>query len=228
MFALYVFSLILGGGFLALSLMGGLFGAHGDLGGDAGGLHGDFGGGVDAHVDSGAFGGHFHADAGGLHGHGVGGHDHDAGSYGSVVAKIFSVRTVTYSLFGFGAVGTLLTWTWAGSSPVVTGALAGVTGLLSGSLINLAFAWVRRSESGQLAGEDEWAGHTGRVKLPIAASGGLVVVEKAGRTVELRALPHASALERGDPSKWKNVVVVEMEHGVARVAPLEDEQLLKP
>ena len=72
------------------------------------------------------------------------------------------------------------------------------------------------------------AGHTGRVKLPIAGSGGLVVVEKAGRTVELRALPHASALERGDPSRWKNVVVVEMEHGVARVEPLDDEQLLKP
>jgi hypothetical protein len=35
-------------------------------------------------------------------------------------------------------------------------------------------------------------------------------------------------LDRGDPSKWKSVVVVEMEHGVARVAPLDDEQLLKP
>jgi hypothetical protein len=225
MFALYVFSLILGGGFLALSLMGGLFGAHGDLGGDAGGLHGDLGG---AHVDAGALGGHLHADAGALHGHAVGGHGHEAGSYGSVVAKIFSVRTVTYSLFGFGAVGTLLTWLWAGRSPVVIGMLAIATGLVSGSLINLAFGWVRRSESGGLGAEEEWAGHTGRVKLPIAGSGGLVVVEKAGRTVELRALPHASALERGDPASWKNVVVVEMEHGVARVAPLDDEQLLKP
>jgi hypothetical protein len=217
MFALYVFSLVLGGGFLALSLMGGLFGAHGDLGGDVGGLHADLGG----HVDAGALGGHLHGDA-------AGGHDHDAGSHGGVAAKIFSVRTIAYSLFGFGAVGTLLTLLWAGNSSVITGLLAGGTGLLSGSLINLAFAWVRHSESGALETEEEWPGHTGRVKLPIAGSGGLVVVEKAGRTVELRALPHSSTLGRGDPSKWKDVVVVEMEHGVARVAPLDDEQILEP
>ncbi len=217
MFALYVFSLVLGGGFLALSLMGGLFGAHGDLGGDAGGLHGDLGG----HTDVSGFGGHLHGDA-------AGGHDHDAGSHGGVAAKIFSVRTIAYSLFGFGAVGTSLTLLWAGGSPLGTGALAVGTGLLSGSLINLAFAWVRRSEAGELGGEDEWDGHTGRVILPIAGSGGLVRVERAGREVELRALPHPSALGRGDPSRWKSVVVVEMEHGVARVAPLDDEQLLKP
>ena len=99
---------------------------------------------------------------------------------------------------------------------------------MSGSLINLAFAWVRRSEAGELGDDDEWDGHAGRVILPIAGSGGLVRVERAGREVELRALPHASALGRGDPSKWRSVVVVEMEHGVARVAPLDDEQLLKP
>jgi hypothetical protein len=219
MFALYVFSLVLGGGFLALSLMGGLFGAHGDLGGDAGGLHGDLGG----HVDAGALGGHLHVHAGAS-----GGHGHDAGSHGGVAAKIFSVRTIAYSLFGFGAVGTSLTLLWAGGTPLVAGALAVGTGLLSGSLINLAFAWVRRSEAGELEAEEEWEGHTGRVTLPIAGSGGLVVVEKAGRSMALRALPHASALDRGDPSKWKSVVVVEMEHGVARVAPLDDEQLLKP
>jgi len=209
MFALYVFSLVLGGGFLALSLLGSLFGAHGDVGGDAGGL--------DAH-----------ADAGALHGHAIGGHAHDVAAHDGVAAKILSVRTIAYTLFGFGAVGTLLTWLWAGSAPAVIGALAAVTGLLSGSLVNVVFGWVRRSESGEIDGEDEWAGHTGHVKLPIAGSGGLVVVEKAGRTVELRALPHASALGRGDPLTWKAVVVVEMEHGVARVAPLDDEQLLKP
>ena len=50
---IYVFSLILGGGFLAMSVLGDLFGTHGDL--DSGGDLGDFdghleldGGGLDA------------------------------------------------------------------------------------------------------------------------------------------------------------------------------------
>jgi len=190
---------------------GGLGSVHGDLGG----MHA----GLDAHA--GALGGHLHGGAAGGHGHDTAGHD-------TVAAKIFSIRTIAYALFGFGAVGTLLTWLWSGGSPMVTGLLAGGTGVLSGSLINLAFGWVRRSEAGELGGDEEWEGHTGRVTLPIAGSGGLVVVEKAGRSMALRALPHASALERGDPSKWKRVVVVEMEHGVARVAPVDDEPLLKP
>lgn len=218
MFALYVFSLVLGGGFLALSLLGGIFGAHGDVGADAGDLHAPS---LGVHGDADGLHGHLHGDAGVAHGHAAPTHD-------SVAAKVFSVRTIAYALFGFGAVGTTLSWLWAGRSPLLTGGLAAATGIFSGWLINMAFAWVRRSESGALETEEEWAGHTGHVKLPIAGQGGLVVVERAGRNVELRALPHASALGRGDPSRWKSVVVVEMEHGIARVAPVDDEQLLKP
>jgi hypothetical protein len=53
-----------------------------------------------------------------------------------------------------------------------------------------------------------------------------VAVERGGRRVTLRALPHASA--QGDPSTWKDVLVVEMEKGVARVAPVEEGMLLEP
>lgn len=197
MTTIYVFCLVLGGGFLGLSLLGDVFGgdADVDLGGDAPDLHG--------------------------------GHDVDA-HHGGVAAKIFSIRTAIYALFGFGAVGTLLTWMWNGASPVLTAGLSAGTGVLSGWLIGVAFSWVKRSESGTLEGEASFEGHTGRVTLPIAASGGKVVVRIAGREVELRALPHPSALDRGEPAGWRNVVVVDMEHGVARVAPLDDEQLLQP
>jgi len=227
MIALYVFSLVLGGGFLGMSLLGSVFGGHADLdhgmAGVDGGLDHDMAGG-DLHGHAGDAGGwHHHGD---LDHHGAGHHGVD--HQGSVAAKIFSIRTVTYWLFGFGAVGTLLTWLWAGGSPLATAALAVGTGVASGSFANLVFGWVRRSESGALEAEDSYSGHTGRVTLPIAGSGGLIRVEKAGREVELRALPHASALDRGDPAKWKSVVVVEMEHGVARVAPLDNEQLLNP
>ncbi|MGW8268224.1 MAG: hypothetical protein ACWGSQ_17795, partial [Longimicrobiales bacterium] len=67
----------------------------------------------------------------------------------------------------------------------------------------------------------------GRVTLPIREGvPGKVVVERAGRRVELRALPHPSG--SGDPSLWKRIFVVEMEKGVARVAPIEEDLLLEP
>lgn len=222
MMALYVFSLVLGGGFLGLSLLGDVLGGHGDvdLASDVAGAD------VDLGAESGGtgVGGHGDVVTGDAAGHG----HHDVDHHGGVAAKIFSIRTVTYSLFGFGAVGTLLTWLWAGGAPVTIGVLAAGTGLASGSLVNAVFAWITRSESGTVEGEERYAGHMGRVTLPIAGSGGLIRVEKSGREVELRALPHASATDRGDPAGWKHVVVVEMEHGIARVAPLDSEQLLHP
>lgn len=199
MIALYVFALVLGGGFLALSLLGDVVGGHGDvdLAGDAVAEH-------------------------------LAGHHHDAGDgHDGAAAKIFSVRTVTYALFGFGAVGALLTWLWSGAAPGTIAALAGATGVASATLVNLVFSWVTRSDSGAVEGDESYEGHTGRVTLPIAGAGGLIRVEKAGREVELRALPHPSAADRGDPAGWRSVVVVEMEHGIARVAPLDNEQLLQ-
>ena len=228
MIALYVFSLVLGGGFLGLSLLGDLLGGHGDvdLSGDMGGLDTDMGGldadvgGLDADLDAGV---DVHVDAGHT-GDAGGDHLHDGASH--VAAKIFSIRTVTYSLFGFGAVGTLLTFFGVGIAPATTAGLSIGTGLVSGALINGLFAWVRRGESGQLAVEDVYAGHLGRVTLPIEGSGGKIIVEIAGREVELKALPHASTSESGDASQWRRVLVVEMDRGVAMVAPAEDENYL--
>ncbi len=242
MISLYVFSLILGGGFLAMSVLGDLFGSHGDveldgdLGGfdghlelDAGGLDLD-GGGLD--LDAGGL----DLDAGGLD-LDAGGLDMDAGHLdvdtvhagldadaGHLAAKIFSIRTLFYSLFGFGSVGTLLTFFWSGS-PLLTAAFAVFSGISSGAIINSAFGYVKRSESGMLQTEASYAGLSGRVTLPIRAEiPGRVVVERGGRRVELRALPHSSG--KGDPSTWKSVLVVEMEKGVAQVAPIDEDMLL--
>ena len=125
MVPLYVFSLILGGGFLAMSVFGDLFGGHADVdvgGADLGGLDGhlelDAGGGdLDmGHMDVDAAHAELHTDAGHL------------------APKIFSIRTLFYSLFGFGSVGTLLTYAWSGN-PLLTAAFAVVSGLASGALI---------------------------------------------------------------------------------------------
>jgi len=235
MVSLYVFSLILGGGFLAMSVLGDLFGGHGDVdvGGDLGGF--------DGHLDLDAGGleldaGGLELDAGGLD-MDVGGLDMDVGHLdvdaahaeldadaGSLAGKIFSIRTLFYSLFGFGSVGTLLTYLWSGN-PLLTAAFAVLSGISSGAVINAAFGYVKRSESGMLRSEASYAGLSGRVTIPIRAeSPGRVVVERGGRRVKLRALPHSSG--QGDPSSWKSVLVVEMEKGVAHVAPIDEDMLL--
>ncbi len=226
MAALYLFALVLGGGFLALSLLGDFFAAHGDVG-----FQGDT-----ADLDVGLDAGHLEVEAGQVEvgaGHvdvesgevdaGV-----EAGGWSHAAAKIFSVRTVTYALFGFGAVGSLRTFLWKGSSSVLTIALAVTTGILSGWLINAAFRWVRRSESGSLEGEASYEGLTGHVTLPISSGAGKIVVEKGGRTVELRALTHPSAGAQGDPADWTSVLVVEMRDGVALVAPAGRDLLSGP
>lgn len=217
MIALYIFSLVLGGGFLGLSLFGDLLGGHGDvdLGGHMGDLDTDVGHAeVDAQLDAG-----HSLDSAGEVGH---------PGLSHVAVKIFSIRTITYSLFGFGAVGTGLTLVRAGGAPGSTAGLAVATGLASGALINALFSWVRRGDSGALREEEGYSGLLGRVTLPIEGSGGKILVEVAGREVELVAQPHASAVGAGDASKWRRVLVVEMVRGVALVAPAEDDAYLMP
>ncbi len=233
MVSLYVFSLILGGGFLAMSVLGDLLGGHGDVDADIGGFDGDLeleaggldfdGGGLD--LDTGGMeldGGGLDMDAGHLDVDSVHADlDADAGQFAT---KIFSIRTLFYSLFGFGSVGTILTYLWSGN-PLITGAFAVLSGLASGAVINSAFNYVRRSESGMLQSETTYAGLAGRVILPIRPENpGRIVVERGGRRVKLRALPHSSG--QGDPSTWREILVVDMEKGIARVAPIDEDMLL--
>jgi hypothetical protein len=143
---------------------------------------------------------------------------------GHVAAKIFSIRTLFYSLFGFGSVGTLLTY-FSSGSPALTAVSAVVSGVASGAIINAAFGWVRRSEAGMVQAETSYTGLQGLVTLPLRLEvPGRIVVEKGGRRVQLRALPHSSG--RGDPSTWTEVFIVDMEKGIARVAPIDEELLL--
>lgn len=223
MITFYVFALVLGGGFLGISLLGDLVGGHGDVDFSSDvALDGDIS--LDAHLDADA--GALETDVGHTEVDTVHAGADGAGAHGSnVAAKVFSIRTVTYSLFGFGAVGTLLTYVFRVDAPGTVAAFAVTGGVLSGALINAAFGWVRRSESGAVVGEVTFSGHSGRVTLPVTPAGGKVVVEHLGKEVELRALPHPSTLGQGDPSTWTSVLVVEMKKGVAFVAPMERELL---
>lgn len=218
MLALYVFSLIVGGAFLAVSLLGDF-------------LHGDAAG-VDVHsLDLDLHGVDVDIHGGGLDLHG--GLQADAEATGAIhgehaATKILSLRTIVYSLFGFGAVGTVLSTLGGGSGSSLTLAFSLAGGGLTGFLITSVFNYLRRSESGGHAAEVDFVGLTGAVRLPLSGSQpGQILVQRGHRQYVLRALPHRVESDRTDPSEWSTVVIVDMERGIARVAPVEDDLGLK-
>jgi hypothetical protein len=197
MLGFYIFSLVLGGGFLLISLFGDAFES------DAGDVELDFD--VDADLDL----------------------ELDGGSGDMHASKIFSIRTVIYALFGFGAVGTLMSLLGSGAF-LATLAFSIVGGILSGGLINTVFKYLKTTDSGAHPGDQSLVGLSGKVTLPLGVDvPGTITVERGTRRLTLRALPHASAPD-DQVTSWTSVVVIEMDQGIARVAPLDDLLLADP
>ncbi|HZD04509.1 MAG TPA: hypothetical protein VE173_06315 [Longimicrobiales bacterium] len=229
MLAAYIFCLVLGGGILLVSVLGDVLG---DVGGDV-----DMGGDVDFQLDAGHFdapeldAGHLDIDAGHLEvdaGHvDVDAGHADVAAHAGQATKILSIRTLIYALFGFGAVGTMLSFLGPGGF-LSTFAFAVVGGLLSGAVVTSTFNWLKRTDTGAQISDTAYVGLSGTVTLPMAlGSPGAVTVERGQRRISLRALPHESSAG-SDPSTWRSVVVVDMERGVARVAPIEEDLSLEP
>lgn len=187
MTSIFLFSLILGGGLLALSVFGDLFGA-GDVE-----LDGD----VDVEVD--------------------GGGDGDL----SVDAfRLFTIRNLTYFLFGFGAIGWLLLRFRPELSIWTITASASAGGVLAAGLATVLFGWIKATESGGREEEGSFVGCEARVLLPVRHGRvGRIAVRRGAREYELRALPFTAGAR--DPERWRHVVVVDMEGGTARVSPME-------
>lgn len=141
---------------------------------------------------------------------------------GADFARLFSLRAIVYTLFGFGAAGAVLHAVWGGGRPGLTAAVAGGMGIASGALINTVFGYLKRTESGAMEGEDSLIGLRGKVRLEITEGGiGEVRIDGGARQFRIRAraddLEDAGvALEAGRP-----VVVVDVKEGVAVVAPME-------
>jgi len=191
MLAAYIFSLVVGGGLLALNLFG------------------DF---LDSEVD---------AEAGiDLDG------DADAISGGSEIAKLLSLRSLVYALFGFGGAGLVLHLIWAGAQPVLTALIAGGMGLGSGALVSTVFGYLKRTEAGEIQGERALVGLSGKIVMAIGdGETGAVRIRSGDRQYQMRAradLPSGAvqALEAG-----RAIVVVDVKDGVALVTPIDNKLL---
>lgn len=208
---MYIFSLVLGGSFLLVSVLGDVFDSDIDVDSDFDAdLALDAGDATDAieAVDAAEA-----LDAG------------DA-AHGTAAAKIFSIRGLIYGLFGFGAVGSAVTWL-GGTGFLATLAAALVGGFLTGGMVTVLFNWLKSSSASNRHSDSGFVGLQGLITLPVGDdSFGTVMVERGGRRIALRALPWGSA--EGDPGTWRDVVVMEMEQGVAKVAPIEEDLKLGP
>ncbi len=204
MLSVYLFCLVVGGGFALLSVFGDLFDADVDVDAD---VDLDLDAGLDAADAVDASGAVAHADVG-------------------HAAAIFSLRSLVYSLFGFGATGALLTALGAGPGAPLTLGFSVMAGLLVGAAVGSFLAYLKRSDSRGRAGDDTFVGLAGRVTLPIReGSPGKIMVLKGDREHAVRALPfpHQGQGDLANPETWERVLVVEMRKGVAYVDRLDEE-----
>ncbi len=215
--AVYWFALIVGGGMLLVSLIGDFFGDHGgDVG--IGGHDADLGlGGHDVDIvgDAGVDGELSDVTAG-AHGAAAG----HASAHDMQAARILSLRTITYFLFGFGAVGLVLAHSGLDAHPFVDVAASALGGVLAAAVSVITFGYVRSTEAGEREDESSFVGLPARVVLPVgAARSGRILVRRGEREYELRAKPFGS--EDVSSEGWKQVVIVEMREGTALVSPFD-------
>ncbi len=141
-------------------------------------------------------------------------HDSATGDWG----RILSIRNATYFMFGFGASGVLLQLLWGGRQPVLTAAIAAVTGVLAWAVSSVVFNYLQRTDIVQMHGDKWLIGRTGVVTIPLRTDGtGKISVTRAGQTQELLAMPLNP--EDAEPETWRSVMVVEMRDGIALVTP---------
>lgn len=150
-----------------------------------------------------------------------GGDADGGGDEGPDALKWLSLRGLSYFAFVCGGVGLALTAAWpVGTVPVVA-ALAVGSGAAVSWLASAAFRYLRRTESGERAGDESFVGLSGRIVVPFGESGtGKVLLTRADRTFEMLARPFDGAST--PPETWRSVIVVEIQRGVALVSPLED------
>jgi len=143
----------------------------------------------------------------------------DAGR-GAAAPRIFTIRSLTYFLMGFGVVGVLVGWLGFEGSPGITAAVAAAMGLLCVAISAVASGYLHRKVSSAVPDERSLICLVGDVVLPLANGSGKILVRRAGREIELRARPLDDSAR--DSESWTSVLVVEVRDGIAYVAPYRE------
>jgi membrane protein implicated in regulation of membrane protease activity len=193
---LYWGALILGGGLLLVSALGGLGHHHADV--DAGGAT-DTHGGVE--TDSGHFDGSFH---------------HAVHGGTAALSTWLSLRFVVFFLAMFGAAGVILTYLTPLTRWLVC-AVALVAGLAVGQSVHQLFRLIRRTSGDSTPQALDYVDQPARVTVTIVpphAGEVALLVRGTERYVSAVAAESALPLEVGD-----EVLVVGYRDGVARVTP---------
>ena len=134
--------------------------------------------------------------------------------------QLFSLRNLTYFLFVFGAVGSALALVRDGN-PGLSGLLVSAGAALGvAAVVHRVFAYLRRTDSSEVASDRALVGQLARVTLPVGPGGvGKVELTFGGQRVELLARPFGA--EPGELQPIENgseVVIVEMSAGTALVS----------
>jgi hypothetical protein len=133
--------------------------------------------------------------------------------------QLLSLRTATYFLFAFGAVGVLV-HSVAGGSGFIALAAALFTGIVAAVASASLFGYLRQSNSGEMEGDASYEGLPARVVLPLRGGRGKIMVTRGGRDLELMA--ECFDDDPLQPETWKDVVIVEIRGGTALVSPMHE------
>jgi hypothetical protein len=160
----------------------------------------------------------------------LGGHDHEIGDYsdihGGEWSQIFSLRNLTYFLFVFGAIGSGLALTRGGRTGLLELIIAAGAGLGVSAVVGWVFNYIRRTDSSEVASDSALVGMPARVILPVKdGSVGKIELSYGGQRVELLARPFGNKDDAvaDEIVNGSEVVIVEMEAGMARVARANNE-----
>lgn len=182
--------LVLGGGFVLVSLLG-MFGGHGDAtGANGGGFDADHAP-SDGHLDP--------AAAKEIHG---------------TLSQWISIRFIVYFLASFGATGVIVS-NLSTLSPTASLGLSLVCGLVVGQIVHQAVSYLRRSSGNSTPQPKDYVGRVARVTIPIEPS---LKGEIAMQVCEThRRVPAVAVEQRATFVTGDEVVVVAYRGGIAEV-----------
>lgn len=140
-----------------------------------------------------------------------------AGAAGDFFGSLLSFRSIVFFATFFGLAGLVFNlFDYTEPVPLVSAlGLGAVAAVINGQL----FSWIKKNEASSQISNRALTGARATVVLPLGTDRkGRIKAELEGETTFMVALPHSDKTDRFDVGDA--VVVVEIENGTARVAPL--------